>query len=169
MACPKETICVGKISAAFGVKGWVKVLSYTNPVENILVYRPWTLLKDGLVREVKLIDGKIQNNSLIVRIDEVSDRDQASGLKEFEICVPKSQLPQTQQGEYYWFDLIGLKVNTIQHENLGVVQSLLETGANDVLIVKGEKEHAIPFLQNRTIITVDLKGGTITVDWDPDF
>lgn len=164
-----KAIDVGKISGVFGVKGWVKVFSYTDPRENILEYSPWTLIKGDENRTFKVVDGKLQGKTIVVQFDGVTDRDQAESLIGFGIFITQDQLPEAAEGEYYWSDLIGMNVNTVGGIRLGQVDSLLETGANDVLIVKGERERAIPFLQGQTIMDVDLDAGTIVVDWDPDF
>ncbi|MGJ0484954.1 MAG: ribosome maturation factor RimM [Methylomicrobium sp.] len=164
-----NTVDVGKISGVFGVKGWVKVFSYTSPKENILNYLPWLLKKAGEVKTVEVVDGKLHGSGVIVLIKGVNDRNQAETLLGSEIFIRREQLPETSEGEYYWSDLIGLEVVTTDGVALGVVDSLLETGANDVLIVKGERERAVPFIKEQVIVEIDREGGRIVVDWDPDF
>ena len=165
----QQHINVGKISGVFGVKGWVKVFSFTDIRENILNYSPWLLKKDSETRLVAVIDGKLQGKAVVAQLDGVNDRDRAASLMGWDIFITPDQLPKVAKGEYYWSDLIGLNVETDLGVQLGVVDSLLETGANDVLVVKGERERAIPFLQGKTIINIDLDAGKIVVDWDPDF
>lgn len=164
-----KAIDVGKISGVFGVKGWVKVFSYTEPRENILSYSPWTLKKGDEIRTVIVIDGNTQGKTIVARLEGVTDRDQAASLMGFEVFISQEQLPKASEGEYYWSDLIGLSVETGQGVQLGFVDSLMETGANDVLIVKGERERAIPFLQGQTILKIERDSGKIIVDWDPEF
>jgi 16S rRNA processing protein RimM len=164
-----NTVDVGKISGVFGVKGWLKIFSYTSPKENILNYSPWLLVKAGEVKTVEVVDGHLQGSGVIAQIKGVNDRNQAETLLGSEIFIRREQLPATSEGEYYWSDLIGLEVVTIDGVVLGVVDSLLETGANDVLIVKGERERAVPFIKGQVIIEIDREAGRIVVDWDPDF
>lgn len=165
----QQHINVGRISGVFGVKGWVKVFSFTDARENILNYSPWLLKKDKETRLVDVIDGNLQGKAVVARLDGVNDRDQAASLMGWDIFITPDQLPKAANGEYYWSDLIGLNVETNLGVQLGIVDSLLETGANDVLIVKGERERVIPFLQGQTIINIDLDAGRMIVDWDPDF
>ena len=162
-------ISVGKISGIFGIKGWVKVFSFTDPRENILTYSPWLLKKDDQTKAVNVIDGQLQGKTIVAQLAGIDDRDQAADLMGWDIFITRDQLPKAAKGEYYWSELIGLTVETIDGVALGVVDSLLETGANDVIIVQGERERVIPFLQGQTIINVDLDAGRIIVDWDPEF
>lgn len=164
-----STVGVGKISGVFGIKGWLKIFSYTSPKENILHYSPWLLIKKGETKTVEVVSGHLQGGGIVADIKGVNDRNQAETLVGWEIFIRREQLPATSKGEYYWSDLIGLEVVTTEGVELGVVDYLLETGANDVLIVKGERERAVPFIQNQVIVKVDREAGRIVVDWDPDF
>jgi 16S rRNA processing protein RimM len=165
----QQRINVGRVSGVFGVKGWVKVFSFTEIRENILNYSPWFLKKDSETRIVNVIDGKLQGKAVVAQLDGVNDRDQAASLMGWDIFITPDQLPDVAEGEYYWSDMIGLNVETNLGVQLGIVDSLFETGANDVVIVKGERERVIPFLQGQTIINIDLDAGKMVVDWDPDF
>lgn len=164
-----EYVNVGKVSGAFGIKGWLKIFSFTDPRENILAYSPWVLRKGNQSKVVNVLDGNIQGRSIVAQVSGVIDRDMAIGLSNWDIFINPEQLPEPEEGEYYWSELLGLTVETTQGEVLGVVDNLLETGANDVIIVSGERERAIPFLQGQTIVKVDLEAAKIIVDWDPDF
>jgi 16S rRNA processing protein RimM len=160
----------GEISGVFGIKGLVKVFSFTDPRENILAYSPWILQKNNQTREVKIVGGQRHGNNVVAELDGISDRDAALALIGWKILIRKQQLPETKPGEYYWADLVGLNVKTKQGVSLGKVDNLLETGANDVLVVlDGEIERLIPFLQQQTIMHIDLDAGLMIVDWDPDF
>lgn len=160
----------GEISGVFGVKGWVKVYSFTEPRENILRYSPWLVQKNNQTREIKVIGGQRHGNAVIAELEGVADRDAAQALMGSKILVAKSQLPKPKPGEYYWADLVGLRVETDSGVKLGAVDHLLETGANDVLVVRdGEAERLIPFLQGHTVLRIDLDAGLMIVDWDPDF
>ena len=145
------------------------MFSFTDIRENILNYSPWLLKKDSETRLIAVIDGKLQGKAVVAQLDGVNDRDRAASLMGWDIFISPDQLPKVAKGEYYWSDLIALNVETDLGIQLGAVDSLLETGANDVLIVKGERERAIPFLQGKTIINIDLDAGKIVVDWDPEF
>ncbi len=169
MSEQQHNISVGKISGVFGIKGWVKVFSFTDPRENILTYSPWLLQKGDQIKTVNVVDGQLQGKTIVAQLAGIDDRDQAASLMGWDIFITQDQLPKAAKGEYYWSELIGLQVETINSAQLGVVDSLLETGANDVIIVQGERERVIPFLQGQTIIKVDLDAGKIIVDWDPDF
>ncbi|WP_036306327.1 ribosome maturation factor RimM [Methyloglobulus morosus] len=165
----QELIQVGKISGVFGVKGWVKVFSYTEPRDNILNYKKWLLKKGDQTLLVKPIDGQIQGKGVIAQIDGITDRDEAVALMGWDVHIRHEDLPAPEEGEYYWTDLIGLDVENLEGFQLGKVDSLIETGANDVLVVKGERELAVPFLQGQTVKSIDLATGKMIVDWDADF
>ncbi len=165
----QQQINVGKISGVFGIKGWVKVFSFTNFKENILNYSPWLLKKGNETRAIKVLDGQLQGKTVVAQLDGVNDRDQAASFMGWDIFISPDQLPKAAKNEYYWSDLIGLAVDTDLGVHLGVIQSLMETGSNDVIIVKGERERAIPFLQGEVIINIDLDARKMIVDWDPEF
>ena len=162
-----EQVALGYISAVHGIKGWVKVHSWTRPMEAILDYQPW-LLGDQL-KPVKITDGRKQGKGLVALIPGFEDRETAVQLVGQQIFVNRKQLPPTDEGEYYWADLEGLEVQTIKGEKLGRVERLMETGANDVLVIRGEREHLVPFIQGQYVKRVDLNDGLIEVDWDADF
>jgi len=165
-----ELISVGEISGVFGIKGWVKVFSLTDPRENIVSYSPWILKKGSEVKQVNLISGKPQGKTVVALIEGVADRNDAELYCGWEILINKNQLPETEDGVYYWADLVGLVVETDQGISLGKVDYLLETGANDVLVVKDdERERLIPFINEQVIKTIDLNGNKMIVDWDPEF
>jgi 16S rRNA processing protein RimM len=166
MSADKQ-IALGYISAVHGIKGWVKVHSWTRPMEAILEYQPWLLGEDK--RPVKIIDGRKQGKGLAALLPGFEDREQAATLVGLQIFVRRDQLPATAADEYYWSDLEGLEVHTTKGEVLGRVERLMETGANDVLVIRGEREHLVPFIQGQYITRVDLEDGLIEVDWDPEF
>lgn len=145
------------------------MFSFTDPMENILKYSPWLLKKDGHIKSINVIDGLLQSKTIVAHLADVNDRDQAADLMGCDVLITHEQLPKTAKGEFYWSDLIGLTVETVEGVPLGTVENLMETGANDVLLIKGERERVIPFLQGQTIISIDLKENTMIVDWDPEF
>jgi len=162
-----EKVALGYISAVHGIKGWVKVHSWTRPMEAILDYQPWLLGEQE--KSVKILDGRKQAKGLVACLPGIEDREQAIALVGQQIFVRRDQMPATAENEYYWSDLEGLEVRTTKGELLGTVESLMETGANDVLVIRGQRQHLVPFVQGQYVIRVDLDGGTIEVDWDPDF
>ena len=171
MTTSETLIPVGKISGAFGVKGWVKVYSYTEPRNNILQYSPLYLSRrDGWV-EIKVSGGHVQGKGIVMGIENVTDRDQVQALIGAELAISKAQLEPVAEDEFYWADLIGLTVSNLQQVELGVVDSLLETGANDVLVVKAndKTERLIPFVMEDIVKSVDLDKKHIQVDWQEDF
>lgn len=151
------------------MNGWVKVYSYTEPRENILRYRPWYLGSGDDWQAYSLAEGRRHGKGVIARLSGCDDRDQAAALMNREIGVTREQLPETAPGEYYWQDLIGLQVVNLDGDRLGRVDSLIETGAHDVLVISGERERLIPFVMERIVADVDLQRGVIRVDWDRDF
>lgn len=166
---PDTLVTVGRISGVYGVKGWLRIYSYTEPRDNILQYNPWQLrLPDGW-RSVKVLAGRSHGKGVIAQLDGCDDRDQAARWVDVEIAVRRAQLPVAAAGEYYWRDLIGLRVVNQDGEALGVVDHLLETGANDVLVVRGERERLIPYVLGEVVTAVDLEAGELQVDWDADF
>jgi len=161
-------VTLGYINGVHGVRGWVKVFSYTQPIENILNYSPWLLYQHGQWRSVVLQNGRLQGKGIVAQLKECVDRDTASQLRGAKIAVYRDQLPPPEDDEYYWSDLMGLTVVNQDNITLGKVDYLLTTNANDVLVVKGEQEHLIPFLEH-VIVNVDLAQQRIDVDWDADF
>jgi len=160
---------VGKVIGAFGVKGWIKVHSYTASPGNILKYLPWTLDIRGSKNPVELVEGLLQSSVVVAKLKGYDDRTQAEALKNSRILAPRSVLPALFDGSFYWDDLIGLSVLTCGGYSLGRVSRLMETGANDVMVVAGDRERLIPFVVDVYVKHVNLEAGCITVDWDPDF
>lgn len=165
----QKIISLGKISGIFGVNGRVKVFSYTDPRENILQYSPWILQRNGQQKEINVIGGNRQGKTLVAQLQGIESREAAQLLNGWEIVINASQLPEPGADEYYWVDLVGLQVETKDGEQLGVVDYLLETGANDVLVVKSDRERLIPFIQGQTVLNIDLAAGRMVVEWDPEF
>ncbi|TXH67516.1 MAG: ribosome maturation factor RimM [Thiothrix sp.] len=167
---PEAMIVLGKVSGAFGIKGWVKVHSYTENMADIFTYQPLYLKVNQEWNVVKLLDYQQQAKGLVAKFEHILDRDLAVKLTGTEIAVRRSQLPALETDEYYWSDLEGLTVVTVEGKVLGKVDHLFETGANDVLVVKYETgEHWLPWLMNSVIKRVDLAAKLIEVDWDPVF
>ena len=152
----------------FGIAGWVKIESFTEPRENILRYRPWTLVHGGVETEVAKPQGRTQGKGFVAKLPQADDRDQAAALLGAEIFIDRAQLPKAEEGEIYWADLEGLEVVLEDGTVLGNVSHLFPTGANDVIVVRGTRERLIPYVTD-VVKSVDLEAKRITVDWDPDF
>jgi 16S rRNA processing protein RimM len=162
-------VVLGRVSGLFGVRGWVKIHSFTDPRDSILHYPNWLIQRDGCWQPVSVAEGRPHGKTLVVRFDGVEDRDGAAGYVNAELAVDRGELPETEEGEYYWSDLEGLTVKRQDGEVIGTVAYLLETGANDVLVIRdGKKEVLIPFITGDVIKDVDLAGGSIRVDWEWD-
>ena len=165
-----KRLLVGRIVGLFGIEGWVKIESYTQPRERIFKYKPWLLRHPLGEAEVAAAKGRVQGKGLVGCLPDVQDRDAAAALVGAEIWVARSQLPKPKRGEHYWIDLEGLSVVTVGGIELGKVSHLFATGANDVLVVReGERERLIPYVMKQFVREVDLPAGRITVDWDPEF
>lgn len=165
----RDTVVLGRVAGLHGVRGWIKVYSDTAPVEGIFGYRRWSLALGDETRVYDLEEGRTQGRRLIAKLGDVDDRDAATALVGARIGVSRDALPATAPGEYYWADLIGLEVETVDGKRLGTVTRLLETGANDVIVVEGERERLIPWLHGRVIESVSLDERRIRVHWDPEF
>ncbi len=166
---PANLVVVGRIAALYGVRGWVKVFSHTDPRDNILRYKPWQVNIHGTWQTLQLEEGRVHGHGIVAHLTGYDDRDVATALLGCDIAVRSEQLARLPTGEYYWSELIGLQVITTEGVALGVVQSLLETGSNDVLVVKDDRERLIPYLPGSVVIEVDKDAGVMRVDWDPEF
>ena len=164
----KNRVVLGKVSGLYGVRGWLKVHSYTDPREAILDYGPWLLNVDGDWRTIAIAEGRKHGKTVIARLDGVEDRDHAETFVGDEIAVARESMPATASGEFYWADLEGLQVVHKNGQALGKVAYLIGTGANDVLVVQGDRERLIPFLHGETVLDVDTSAGVINVDWEWD-
>ena len=166
----QRMILLGRLHGAFGVRGELKLESFTEPRSAILRYQPWILRHpSGRERELTGAKGRETNKGLVATFPEVADRDAAEALRGTEVWVSRSVLPPPRPGEYYWIDLEGLRVVNLEGVDFGTVSHLFSTGANDVLVAQGDRERMIPFLEPDYIKSVDFDAGVVTVDWDADF
>jgi 16S rRNA processing protein RimM len=159
---------MGRIVAPYGVRGWVKIQPATEEVDGLLQYANWWLGKPGEWQSRNWVEGRAHGSTLVARLEGCEDRDQAFALRGLEIAVPRSALPAPEAGEFYWCDLIGLSVENQAGEALGQVEDVFATGANDVLVVRGERERLIPFIEP-VVIEVDFAAAKIRVDWGVDY
>ncbi len=166
----QRMITVGRLHGAFGVRGEVKLESFTDPPNAIARYQPW-ILRDarGIERACAEVRVRTGGKGLVVTFPEIADRDSAEATKGCDVLVPRGALPPPGPGEYYWVDLEGLRVVNVEGVDFGTVSHLFSTGANDVLVARGERERMIPFVQPDFIHGVDFDAGVVTVGWDADF
>ncbi len=173
-----KPIIVGQVSGVFGVHGWVKVFSHTEPRENILSYNPWLIKRNNQWQPIKLVKGRKQAKTLVAQLETVADREQAHSLIGCDIGIKPEQLRKLDDNDFYWRDLQGLEVINLEGISLGKIDYMMATGANDVMVVRltpelkassGEKELLIPYLMDEVVKKVDLEQATITLDWSQDF
>lgn len=171
-----EPVVVGQLGAVYGIKGWLKVNSFTDQPDGIFDYQPW-LIRDGKGwREIRVTGWKRHNKSLICKLADIEQREEAQALTGVDIAVSGDMFPELPEDQFYWRDLIGCQVRNTRGYDFGQVTQLMETGSNDVLVVKanandafGQRERLIPFLEDQVIKSVSIQGKVIEVDWDPDF
>ncbi len=165
---PSSVVVVGRVGGGYGVHGWVRLASYTDPAANILDYDPWLLETARGWRRVEVLEVRAHRGAFVARLDGIADRDAADALRGSLVGVPREQLPAPAEDEYYWRDLIGLEVRDEAGRVRGTVQELIETGANDVLVVRaaGVPDPVLVPFDRQFVLAVDLGSGRITVDWD---
>lgn len=176
---PADLVVIGRFTGTFGIKGWLKVYSYTDPLDNFLDYLYCRIQREGTWHATQIAEGKVHGKGLVVKLKGVDDPEQAAVYVGCDVAVAATQLPLLPENEYYWRQLEGLQV-VVDHPQrgrlvLGRVDHLLETGANDVLVVKGDddsidrRERLIPYLPDQVVLAIDLAERRMRVDWDPDF
>ena len=165
---PDRWVVLGKIGGAFGVHGWVRITSYTDPAENILDYEGWHVRRAGQWQAIEVEDGRVTAKGVLVKLAGIETPEEARLQVGIEIAVPRSELPPTEPGEYYWSDLEGLEALTPDGELLGRVDHFRTTPGGDVVVIRGDREHWIPFVKDR-IVKVDLDARRIVLDWGLDW
>jgi len=170
-----DLMVIGRLTAVYGVRGWVKVHAFGDNPEQIFTYQPWYLPeRDGQWRQLEIDEWRTHGKGLVAHIAGVDDREVARELCQRDVFVPIEVLPELPAGEYYWRDLIGLRAVTTAGVDLGVVDTLLATGANDVLVIAADqsscddRERLLPY-SDSVVQEVDLDGAQLRVDWDPEF
>ena len=161
-------VVLGKIGGAFGVQGWVRITSYTDPPDNILDYDHWHLRRAGQWEVVEVEDGRMTAKGVQAKLAGIDSPEEARLQVGIEIAVLRSELPATAPGEYYWSDLEGLEALTPSGELLGRVDHFRNTPGGAIAVIRGAKEHWIPFVKDR-IVKVDLDAGRIVFDWGVDW
>lgn len=177
-------VVVGLVSGLHGVQGALKIKSFCEPAEGIFKYQPWTLARPEAsaakhssttaAPDTSTLVGvpvKIRGagTSLAARFPEIQDRDQAALWLGSLISVPRSSLPKLKVGDYYWRDLIGLNVENLQGVAFGVIEEMMATGSNDVMVLNGDRQRLLPYIPGQFVMNVDLAAGKMSVDWDPEF
>ncbi len=176
MTTPTEHVVVGQLGAVYGVKGWIKVQSYTDDVAAIFNYHSWQIRQQGKLQDVTVDEWRRHNKGLIAKLAGVEDRDAAHLLTGADVVISAEQLPELPEDEFYWRDLIGMTVVNTDGYNMGIVDQLMATASNDVMVVKansndafGRSERLIPFIQSQYVQQVDTQNKRIIVDWPSDF
>lgn len=166
---------IGHVHTPYGIKGWVWIMSKTEPIANIFQYGPWYVEQGGVMKQTELAVSRPQGKGLVAQFAGANDREAAERLHGATIWVPKAALPPLEDDEYYWTELIDMQVITEQSVLLGTVHAMMETGANDVIVVRAcegsidDQERLLPWLPGSVIRFVDRMQKRITVDWDPSF
>lgn len=156
---------LGRVVGAFGIRGWIRVFSYTDPPEGILRYRTWTLAG----RDWKVLEGQAHSGAVVAALAGLEDRDAAAALRDAVIEVPRAALPKAKRGEFYWTDVLGSEVVGTSGAKLGTLSSVASNGAQDVMVVMGERERLIPFVVGPIVKSVDPKAKQIVVEWEADW
>ena len=170
-----DWVVLGEVGRVHGLQGWLKLISFTAPIENILDYSQFHAVLGGRPAQLELDEHRRLNKALLVHFKGYDDPETARQLTGTELAIAIEDLPQLESGEFYWHQLEGLKVVNQHGQCFGHVSHLLETGANDVLVVKADtesiddRERLIPYLLNSVVSEVDLENGTIRVDWEADY
>lgn len=164
-----DWLVVGRFGRPHGIKGFITVVSFTEPRENILDYTHWHIGTNNQWQPINVLQTTVNNKFILAQIEGYTEREQVAQLTNVEIAVKREQLPTLKPDEYYWHELVGMNVVTQQGLTLGTVSEIMATGSNDVLVVLGEGRHLIPFLPDDVILEINPSQRLITVDWDPDF
>lgn len=170
-----DRVVLGRVLGAFGIQGWIRVKPFTESFEGLAEQSTWTLSRTGLERDVVVEEWKPHGASLLAKVKGIDDRDDAEAVRGADVTVSRENLPQADEGEYYWSDLIGLAVRNERGVDLGVVAGLIAAPAHDVLCVEssavggdGKREQLIPFVEP-IVKGVDLGNRTVTVEWEADY
>lgn len=165
---PDQLLVMGRVVGAYATRGWVRIQTFTEHVDGLLEYHRWWIGRGGEWREIEVEEGSVHGQNLVAKLSGIASREQAAVLCGMDIALPRSALPKQSEGEYYWADLKDLAVYNVRGERLGRVDSLLETGSNPVLVVTGDRERLIPFV-DAVVQSVDLGQRRIVVDWESDY
>jgi len=159
-------VILGKVIGHFGVQGWVKIFSYTKPKQAILDYKEMTMKEKNQWKSIKIEESKIHGKNVLIKIKNIENREKAEQILGKYLGVSRGDLPNLTDGHYYWTDLEGMEVEDLKGNKIGIVSYILETGANDVMVIENDDEILIPFLMDRVVKEVNFKLNKIIVDWD---
>jgi len=159
---------MGRLRAPYGVRGWLKVQPFTEATAGLLAYAHWWIGPEKNWKQCDLLEGRVQGSELVVQLQGIEDREQALAVRGWQVAVPRAELPRPAEGEYYWSDLVGLLVVNLQGVELGEIAEVFATGANDVIVVRGERERLIPFVLP-VLVAVELERSRVVVDWGVDY
>ena len=160
---------VGRLGAAHGVRGWLRVQSFTDPPQRLFEWKRWCLQPEqGAAREVNLLEARPQGNGWIARLEGIEERDAASRLSGQMVLIDRAALPPTTGREHYRSDLVGFEVKNVEGAVLGVVDHFVDTAGNAVMVIKGEREHWVP-VTGQHLRSVDKDARRVIVDWPEDF
>lgn len=168
MLASNKIITIGRLGKPYGLYGWLKLISFTEPLENILSYQDWFINTGKDWRQIKSYETKQQGNQMLVKFPGIDTPEKAKQLSNAVLGIQREQLAPLPEGEFYWSDLEGLRVINTQGVELGTIDYLFNTGSNDVIVVKGAKEHLLPYLK-KVVLAVNLAEGAMLVDWDEDW
>lgn len=163
-----DLVVMGRIAVPYGVKGWMKIQTFSELLDTLADYAEWYIKRGKDWQVYTVAEARVQSRFLVAALVGITDRDQALALKGCEVAVKRDSLPEAPEGEYYWSDLVGLNVVNLRGDAFGVIEQILEAGAHDVLEVRGERKHLIPFV-GQIVRHVDLAAGTVQVDWELDY
>lgn len=159
---------MGRVSAPFGVTGWIRVQPFTEALDGLLAHTAWWLGSGSQWKQYQVTRAQVRGRAIVAKLEGCEDRDSAFALRGREVAVSRDDLPRPADNEWYWADLIGLTVVNTAGETLGTLSSILRTGANDVLVVEGSREHLLPFIAD-VVRQVDLERGVVRVEWSADY
>jgi len=162
-----KKIYLGKITGVHGIKGWLKIQSFSSPPENILNYPQWIINNQGKEDFYSIEQGRKQKNTIVVKLEKINDRNTAESLINSKIQILRSDFPKLSNENYYWSDLVGLSILSSEDKVIGKVESLIETGANDVMVINTSKDERIliPFVMHEVIQEVNVELKYIKIDW----
>ena len=164
----EKKLLVGKIHGVFGVQGWVKIFSYTKPRKNILEYQPWYFVDNETYKVIEITSGREQSKTIVAQVKGINNRDEALQLIGKDLYINKDRLPEIDNDAHYWHELTGFRVINKNEVDLGIVDYLVDTGSNHVLVTKGNTEHWIPYIEP-FLVSVNKHKKVISVDWDENF
>lgn len=162
-------VVIGRFGRPHGIKGFVTIHSFTDPPENVLKYTTWYAHIQQQWQPLKLLAIEVHHKAIIAQVEGYPERESVAKLTNVDIAIKLEQLEELKPGEYYWHQLIGMKVCNKEGHSFGQVTEIMATGSNDVLVVQGEKRVLIPYLLGVYVLNIDSSQQIITVDWDMDF